>query len=448
MAFSALNGTGLKMITYDKDAEKAIEEFKNDYYLFNCLTDDFALDGVKDRGNFDADALKIWKSKAFDGIPHNSFMPYFSLFRYNLPAIREEVTQQDEKATQQNNNNLSYKWRDEKKIEGLTKEKRPLKLLDDRVNAILKLKENICGEESIRSHMTVFFILIASAIWMGLLPACKEIVSDWNVFLRESRNNVSTVAFLLSKFTMLNIMTTIQNVVFVLLTGVFWQKIPLLHCLAIFVILLVTSNCAIAVGLLISSFTTNIRQGLMIIPMIMVAQLILGGLLRLPAQTRDEGKMKIARSWAGKATLQYWAFEAMTGFIARLPEPDEKCPTDTKILLRRDIVVFKKPESAVAIDKQTLLNFMKSKIMRVDDYIFGTGEPPCYLKKMKDKKMQDKWGICETEDDWKSFIYHVIRPLSYIILANIVLLLVTIVLLKAKLVITRNGGLLAMILRI
>jgi hypothetical protein len=432
------NGNG-KILTYDdritnevyKDTRKtAMEQFQDDYCLYNYLYNEVADKGSKDIGVFYRDAKEIWENPDCDKIPHNSFILHFPLFRYNLPAMLDEKP--------------PYEWPEDtryfQKNEAFLR-----KILDERIKAVQTLHQNISGEESTRSHMTVFFILIAAAIWMGLLPACKEIVSEWNVFLRESRNNVSTFSFLLAKFTMLAIVTALQNILFVVLAGIIWQKFPLSHCLAIYIILTLTSTCAAALGLMISSITTNIRQGLMIIPMIMVAQLILGGLLRLPAQTRDE-EMKHARIFAGKATLQYWAFEAMTGFIARLPEAKDDCPIDSKTLLRREIVAIKKPDSAVKNNRETLETYLESKVMRVDDYIFGEGKPGRFLEKLKNK--QDKWRICETEEDWQSFLYHVIRPLSYIFLANVALLLLTILLLKVKLAITRNGGLMAMIFRI
>ena len=191
----------------------------------------------------------------------------------------------------------------------------------------------------------------------------------------------------------------------------------------------------------------------MTIPMIMVAQLIFGGLLRLPAQTRDKDmKTRMVREVAEKATIQYWAFESATGFVSRLPEEKILKNKETAKILRREIVSLVKPGENVRVDKEDVKAFLESKTSRVDDYIFGGVEdkdwgkawlPLSWLEPLNEGK-----GFCEKEDDWKGFVYHVVRPITYIILAICLLLIITYILLKLKLAITRNGGILSLVFRI
>lgn len=405
-----------------ENAAAAMEAFQEDYILYNWLYPEVADRGEERRGRYSDKAEDIWRDESND----LRFIPDFVLFRYNLPRMLSE----DE-------NERPYKWPESDRITPPPEIKN--EMLTRRAEAARDLKKKINGEESTRSHMTVFFILIAAAIWMGLLPACKEIVAEWDVFLRESRSKISSVSFLISKFTMLAIVTAVQDAILVGMVCRLWQGMPWRFCIAFYLILVLTSTCAASIGLLISGVTSTLRQGLMIIPIVMIVQLILGGLLRLPAQTRDDSKAKPLREAVSKAMVQYWAFEAVTGVISRLPEAPG---TDDKaVLLRRDVRMLKNPEDKVGSDRNAVDYYTESETVRVDDYIFGPGEAPQFLLKFKDRAR-----IC-AEEDRASFIYHVVRPFFYLLCANAVLLIVTCIWIKLRLAVDYNGGLLAMLFR-
>ena len=407
-----------------ENAAKAMEDFQEDYILYSWLYPE-----VADRGEKEIDFYREEARKHWCGDENNNdirFIPDFVVFRYNLPRMLLA-----------NEADRPYKWPQYrvKHTEEIEKD-----MLTRRAEATGKLKKHINGEESTRSHMTVFFILIATAIWMGLLPACKEIVAEWEVFLRESRSNISSLAFLLSKFTMLAIVTAIQDAILIGMVCRWWQKMPWQHCTAIYLILVLTSACAVSLGLFISGVTSTLRQGLMIIPIVMIVQLILGGLLRLPAQTRDDSRAKPLREAASKAMVQYWAFEAVTSIISRLPEVPG---TDDKaVLLRRDVRMLKNPEDKVGSDRNTVDYYTESETVRIDDYIFGKGTPPEFL--LKAKKYL-RW--CDDADK-ESFVYHAVRPFFYLLCANVALLVVTCVWIKLRLAIDYNSGLLALLFRV
>ena len=76
------NGNG-KILTYDdritnevyKDTRKtAMEQFQDDYCLYNYLYNEVADKGSKDIGVFYRDAKEIWENPDCDKIPHNSFI--------------------------------------------------------------------------------------------------------------------------------------------------------------------------------------------------------------------------------------------------------------------------------------------------------------------------------------------------------------------------------------
>lgn len=404
-----------------ENAVKALEAFQEDFILYNWLFPEVADRGLERKYNYRDHAKELWRDESNE----IRFVPDFVLFRYNLPRMLSEKEEE-----------RPYKWPDRvKPPEEIEKD-----MLKRRAEMTLNLKKQINGEESTRSHMTVFFILIAAAIWMGLLPACKEIVAEWDVFLRESRCSISTFAFLCSKFTMLAIVTAIQDAILVGMVCRLWQRMPWQYCIAFYLVLVLTSTCAASIGLLISGVTSTLRQGLMIIPVVMIVQLILGGLLRLPAQTRDESRAKPLREAVSKAMVQYWAFEAVTGIISRLPEAPDTADKD--ILLRRDVRLLKNPEDEVESDRKAIDYYTESETLRVDDYIFGDGQAPEFLLRYKD---------CATlcaEEDRASFIYHVVRPFFYLFVANILLLILTCIWIKLRLAVDYNGGFITMIFRV
>ena len=198
-----------------ENAAAAMEAFQEDYILYNWLYPEVADRGEERRGRYSDKVEDIWRDESND----LRFIPDFVLFRYNLPRMLSE----DE-------NERPYKWPESDRITPPPEIKN--EMLTRRAEAARDLKKKINGEESTRSHMTVFFILIAAAIWMGLLPACKEIVAEWDVFLRESRSKISSVSFLISKFTMLAIVTAVQDAILVGMVCRLWQGMPWRFCIA------------------------------------------------------------------------------------------------------------------------------------------------------------------------------------------------------------------------
>ena len=403
-----------------ENAAQAMEAFQEDYILYHWLFPEVADRGEERKGRYADLAEDIWRDESNDF----RFIPDFVLFRYNLPRMLSE-----------NEAERPYSW-----PERVSPTEEVEEMLPRRAAAARELKKRINGEESTRSHMTVFFILIAAAIWMGLLPACKEIVAEWDVFLRESRSRISSLAFLLSKFTMLAIVTAVQDAILIGIVCRWWQGMPWQYCLSFYLVLLLTSTCAASIGLLISGVTSTLRQGLMIIPIVMIVQLILGGLLRLPAQTRDNSRAKPLREAVSKAMVQYWAFEAVTGVISRLPEAPDTA--DKAVLLRREVRMLKNPEDEVGSNRSAVDYYTESETVRVDDYIFGKGHAPKFLLKLK-----NRIHVCE-EADRESFVYHVVRPFFYLLCANVAFLILTCFWIKMRLAVDYNGGFLAMLFRV
>jgi hypothetical protein len=117
---------------------------------------------------------------------------------------------------------------------------------------------------------------------MGCNSASKDIVGELNVFRREHDVNLSTMAFVLSKFTITGGFAILQILALVLFTSIFIERVPggIAEQLPA---LVVAAICGVTLGLLISSLCNTRDQASIIVPLAVAPQLILGsGLAPLP----------------------------------------------------------------------------------------------------------------------------------------------------------------------
>ena len=125
---------------------------------------------------------------------------------------------------------------------------------------------------------TFLFMTAITAMWLGAIAAAREIVKEKPVFLRERAVGVSVSAYLISKVAVLFVLCTAQ--IAILSVILFWLR-PLHEnasaYLATFVLLLLTSLAAIAMGLLASTLARTEDQSTSFIPMMLIPQLLFGG---------------------------------------------------------------------------------------------------------------------------------------------------------------------------
>jgi ABC-type multidrug transport system ATPase subunit len=165
------------------------------------------------------------------------------------------------------------------------------------------------GLEGVNAKNALLLLLGLCAIWLGCNAASKDIVGELTIYRRERAINLSTFAFVASKFLVSAVFTMIQLFAAYLLVALLAESIPgyFFEQLAL---LLIGSASGTAIGLVISSTANTRDQATTIVPMALVPQLILAGVLvpKLPA---------FAESIAKVAVSGYWLTEAMkSSFIA------------------------------------------------------------------------------------------------------------------------------------
>ena len=152
----------------------------------------------------------------------------------------------------------------------------------------------------------VLFVLVAAAIWFGCLGACREIVAEKRVLHRESRVCVRLFPYLGAKFLVQAGNTTVQCFLLAVLTVPFLLQFGFLSTLATWLILSLAAMTAVALGLLVSSLARSVRQALSAVPLLMLPQLLFGGMIRPQADIPDGNWLPRIPSFL---TIQRWAFE-------------------------------------------------------------------------------------------------------------------------------------------
>ncbi|WP_282605711.1 ATP-binding cassette domain-containing protein [Pelagibius sp. Alg239-R121] len=129
-----------------------------------------------------------------------------------------------------------------------------------------------------QSKVSLLLLLGLAGLWIGCSSASKDIVGELEIFQRESDVNLLTVAFVTSKFLVTASFTVIQVSIVFLLTYLVAQEIPGDPVLQwSFAVLAAVAGCCL--GLLISAVTNTTEQATTVVPLMLVPQLILSGII-------------------------------------------------------------------------------------------------------------------------------------------------------------------------
>ncbi len=153
-----------------------------------------------------------------------------------------------------------------------------------------------------------FFMAIIVSIFMGLTVSAEEILGDRKILKRESFLNLSRLSYLNAKVGILFVISAIQTFTFV----VIGNQILELHdmTLSLWFILFTVSCFANVTGLNISSAFKSAVTIYILIPLLIIPQLILSGVV----VSFDKFNPSVATTdkvpWFGDVMASRWAFEA------------------------------------------------------------------------------------------------------------------------------------------
>ncbi|MEW6348493.1 MAG: ATP-binding cassette domain-containing protein [Thermodesulfobacteriota bacterium] len=163
------------------------------------------------------------------------------------------------------------------------------------------------SEPTARHRAAVLFLMAAASVWFGMIAACREIVGEFHILRRETRSCLRLLPYLVSKLAVLSVLLGIQTAGLSLMVAPTLLGVPLSGLALIALILWLAALGSACLGLLVSSASLTTRVALTAVPVLLVPQLILGGLLRGPA-SMEQGAY-VSRLLSALMT-QRWAFEA------------------------------------------------------------------------------------------------------------------------------------------
>ena len=140
----------------------------------------------------------------------------------------------------------------------------------------------------------LFFMLI-SGVFFGLVTSVFEIIKDRLMVQRERIGGVSVFSYYISKYYVLGVFGLIQSILYNLI-GMFFLKIPIVLFVFNSFIMFMVVMVSIAFGLFVSSLTRSVLIASNMIPILIVPQILLGGLI--PYENMD----KLIYMWSNDYT--------------------------------------------------------------------------------------------------------------------------------------------------
>lgn len=182
------------------------------------------------------------------------------------------------------------------------------------IGAMLGYAYSEFGDEGqeITSRIALLMALGTSALWLGTNTAASNIVGEALIFQRERDVNVSTVAFVVSKFLVSGVFSVVQVTILVFLAAWLAEEMPGNTALQ-WGFMVIGALIGVGMGLSISAFSNTQEQANAIVPLALIPQLILAGVL-VPA-------LPELGVWFSKLTISaFWLTEGMTDIYIRFAD--------------------------------------------------------------------------------------------------------------------------------
>ncbi len=158
-----------------------------------------------------------------------------------------------------------------------------------------------------RRRGAIYFVLVAASVWFGILGGCREVVAEKPVLRRERKIGLTLAPYLAAKILVLAQLTALQTALLTVLVAPGLLGQPWASVVATWGILWLVAVAAAALGLAVSCLSPTQRFALTAVPLLMIPQMILGGMLRPEADLSDRHPAPRVLSWL---TIQRWGFEA------------------------------------------------------------------------------------------------------------------------------------------
>lgn len=160
--------------------------------------------------------------------------------------------------------------------------------------------------------LTLYFVLSLSAFFLGAVNGAREIVKERALFLRERMFNLSTGAYVVSKYRLQAALVVLQCGI---LAGVVRAYVPLrVNVFGVGLTLILAGLAGASVGLLISAWAKSADRAVMTVPLVVIPQILFSDFVL--------GKGQLS-NWTGAlqdAMPVHWAYRLLEEL--RASEPD------------------------------------------------------------------------------------------------------------------------------
>jgi len=129
----------------------------------------------------------------------------------------------------------------------------------------------------------VLFMIAISAIWLGAQNAVREIVSEQAIYKRERMFNLKIFPYIFSKISVLSFFSIIQSAIFILILLIYYNGsdsiVDLNAPFILFMWMIFLSISSTFLGLLLSSMVKTSERAMTILPLILLPQIMLAGII-------------------------------------------------------------------------------------------------------------------------------------------------------------------------
>ena len=186
-------------------------------------------------------------------------------------------------------------------FEVLFKDKLNLFILFAQAPIIAVLTFIVMGADRPRDF--VYFVLSLVAIWFGTSVSAREIIRERPVYRRERMVNLGILPYLGSKLFVIGIIVSIQCLMLFVPLKIF-DLVGLMAMpgerggLPQLSVMLVTAAVGIALGLLISALVRTSQMATSLVPLVLIPQILLSGLVGVPTGVYKAATMAIPAAWS------------------------------------------------------------------------------------------------------------------------------------------------------
>ena len=157
-----------------------------------------------------------------------------------------------------------------------------------------------------RTTPTLYFVMVLSMFWIGCMNACREIVKERELFLRERMFNLNVAPYLYSKVRVLGLVGIVQVGLYGLIVAqAIDVRVPIGWLL---LTLLATVMCGTCLGLLISASVKRSDYAVAWVPLVIIPQIVFSEF------TIPEDQFQGASEVIFRLMPSRWSYESLLEF--------------------------------------------------------------------------------------------------------------------------------------